>query len=154
MSRREPRWTLAAEQRWPPNRSIFWPALSSTAPENSLNHPAADREADTSRRVPPRPVTSANPSVSLRSHKGSKGGARSRPLPHNPIPKMSTTLAKSRGAERYREDAAHYRRRADQTDDPQLRDAYFGLAMEYERLADVLEGKNPPPPPPRDRRSD
>ena len=65
---------------------------------------------------------------------------------------MRTTLTRSRGAERYREDAAHYRRRADETEDPQLRDAYLGLAMEHERLADVLEGKNPPPPPPRDRR--
>jgi hypothetical protein len=58
----------------------------------------------------------------------------------------------NRGAERYREDAAHYRRRAAATDDPQLRGAYVGLAMEYERLADLLEGKSPPPPPDGDAR--
>jgi len=57
-------------------------------------------------------------------------------------------LARSHGADRYREDAAHYRRRAADTDDLQLRDAYLGLAMEFERLADVLEGKTPPPLPP------
>jgi hypothetical protein len=49
----------------------------------------------------------------------------------------------NRGAERYRDEAADYRRRATATDDPQLRGAYLGVAVEYEKLADVLEGATP-----------
>jgi len=54
-------------------------------------------------------------------------------------------VARSRAAERYREAAARFRQRASAvTDDPQLRDSYLGVAIQYDRLADLLEGKQRP----------
>jgi hypothetical protein len=44
-------------------------------------------------------------------------------------------------ADRYRKDAAQFRERAAATNDPQLRAAYLGVASEFEKLADILEGK-------------
>lgn len=47
----------------------------------------------------------------------------------------------------YREEAKRLRQRAGAiTNDNQLRDSYLGLAREYDRLADVLEGRSPPTP--------
>jgi hypothetical protein len=40
---------------------------------------------------------------------------------------------------RYREDAAHLREKAAATTDRKLRDSYLGLALQFERLAQVLE---------------
>ena len=54
-------------------------------------------------------------------------------------------MARSRVAERYRQTAAHFRQRASAvTADPQLRDSYIGVAIQYDRLADLLEGKHAP----------
>ena len=55
----------------------------------------------------------------------------------------SAPLARSRAAERYHESAASFRQRASAvTDDPQLRDSYLSVAIQYDRLADLLEGKD------------
>jgi len=57
----------------------------------------------------------------------------------------SAPLARSRAAERYHESAASFRQRASAvTDDPQLRDSYLSVAIQYDRLADLLEGKHRP----------
>jgi hypothetical protein len=40
---------------------------------------------------------------------------------------------------RYREEAAHLRGMAARTTNRRLRDSYLGLALQYERLATVLE---------------
>jgi hypothetical protein len=44
-----------------------------------------------------------------------------------------------RSHRQYREDAAHLREKAAATADRRLRDSYLGLALQYERLAQVLE---------------
>ena len=42
-------------------------------------------------------------------------------------------------ADRYRQDAVRFRRRAATISDDRLRDSYLGLAQEYERLAELLD---------------
>jgi hypothetical protein len=44
-----------------------------------------------------------------------------------------------RDPRQYREDAAHFREKAAATADRRLRDSYLGLALQYERLAQVLD---------------
>jgi hypothetical protein len=44
-----------------------------------------------------------------------------------------------RGPRQYREDAAHFWEKAAGTADRRLRDSYLGLALQYERLAQVLD---------------
>ena len=44
-----------------------------------------------------------------------------------------------RDPRRYRGEAARYREKAATTDNPKLRDSYLGLALQYERLAQVLD---------------
>jgi hypothetical protein len=44
-----------------------------------------------------------------------------------------------RDPRRYREDAAHFREMAAATTDRKLRDSYLGLALQFERLAQVLD---------------
>ena len=56
-------------------------------------------------------------------------------------------MSKSRDAGRYREDAARFRERAAAAaDDADLRESYLAVAKEFERLADLLEGKPAAPP--------
>jgi hypothetical protein len=51
-----------------------------------------------------------------------------------------------RDPRRYREEAAHVRKMAAiSTDSSELRDSYLALAIEYERLAQVLEKAAPFP---------
>ena len=50
-------------------------------------------------------------------------------------------MTNRRRADRYRKDAAHFRERAAATNDQQLRAGCLGVAREYEKLADILEGK-------------
>ena len=58
-------------------------------------------------------------------------------------------LASSRDANRYRAEAARFRTRAAAVNDvPTLRDSYLGVAMQYDVLADLLEGKRKPATPP------
>jgi hypothetical protein len=44
-----------------------------------------------------------------------------------------------RDPRQYREDAAHFREKAAASADRRLRDSYLGLALQFERLAKVLD---------------
>jgi hypothetical protein len=46
-----------------------------------------------------------------------------------------------RDPRRYREDAAHFREMAAATTDRKLRDSYLGLALQFDRLAHLLDTK-------------
>jgi hypothetical protein len=48
-------------------------------------------------------------------------------------------MSNLRSPRQYREDAAHFREKAAATADRRLRDSYLGLALQYERLAQVLD---------------
>ena len=126
--------------------SIFWPRLSSsearpraTFAQRQIGRLAGPDEFP-SRSIPVKGTELAAVGRIARSRKGSKGGARSRKSPMQTGNRCSVVANRSR-ADRYRQDAAHFRERAAAAIDPQLRASYLGLAMEYERLADVLEGK-------------
>ena len=71
-------------------------------------------------------------------------------------------MTDGRDPHRYREEAAHFLELARQVgDSPELRDSYLALALQYERLARILEERDKPgapvtaapPAAARDRRS-
>jgi hypothetical protein len=59
-------------------------------------------------------------------------------LPKRPFG-LAGKMPNLRSPRHYREDAAHYREKAAATADRRLRDSYLGLALQYERLAQVLD---------------
>jgi hypothetical protein len=65
---------------------------------------------------------------------------RATPINLGPIRPGCSNSPRSCDAERRREDAAYFRHRAAAVaEDQRLHDSYLGLAIEYERLAEVLE---------------
>jgi hypothetical protein len=64
---------------------------------------------------------------------------RTWPISPNRLFGRAGKMPNLRDPRQYREDAAHFRDKAAATTDRRLRDSYLGLALQFERLAQVLD---------------